>query len=131
MKINVSSIFETSQIAKTRAFNEISSFFDYFSVFSSNIIRALNNNIGIKDNLDAAYVTYEIGDSVDGLEVTLKKEPIGIMLAKYENKAVSDKSKFVTGFRWVFTSDKKVKLYLSFSTPPADLFKVSFIVFYS
>lgn len=130
MKINVSSIFETTQIAKTRAFNEISSFFDYFSVFSSNIIRALNNNIGVKDNLDAAYVTYELYDDRD-LEVTLKKEPIGIMLVGYEFSLISDKKKYINGFRWSFTADKKVILNVKYSASSSDSVKVKLIAFYS
>ena len=130
MKINISSLFETTQIAKTRAFGEISSFFDYFSVFSSNIIRALNNNIGVKDNMDATYVTYEIFDDVN-LEVSFKKQPIAILLAGYEFNLIGDKKKYIYGFRWSFTSDKKVILNVKYSATSSDSVKINLIVIYS
>lgn len=128
MKINVSSLFETTQIAKTRAFNELSSFFDYFAVFSSNVIRALNNNIGIKDNMDAAYVTYTLKKATN-LEVTLKKEPIAIIIGKVEFQGTTPNA--ITQFRWSFTSDKKVILYVDYASISSDEVKISFIVHYS
>lgn len=128
MKINISSIFETTQIAKTRAFQEITSFFDYFSIFSSNIIRALNNNIGIRDNLDATIVTYIMKKEID-LEVTMKKEPIAIMIAGYEFQGTT--KEYIRTFRWKFTSDKKVILNVKYDGASTDDVKVSFVVFYS
>ncbi len=139
MKINVSSIFETTQIAKTRAFGEISSFFDYFSVFSSNIIRALNNNIGIKDNMDATYVSYtmkrQVGvsssasDRANDLEITLKKEPISIAIAKVEFQGTTPN--YIKNFRWKFTADKKVILAVDYEYVSSDEVKIYFIVHYS
>jgi len=128
MKINVSSIFETTQIAKSRAFGELKAFFDYFSLFSSNVIRVLNNNIGINDNIDGSYQEYKMKHNTP-LEISVKKEPKAIIISGYYVEGSLDS--YIAGFKWKFTADKKVILSIQYITPSSNEINVKFVFLYS
>lgn len=50
MKVAISRLLETSKFLNTKAGQELSDFFDYFSPFAEQVIRALQNGITLDDN---------------------------------------------------------------------------------
>lgn len=78
-KLSIARIFEVSQVAASKAYGELQPFIDYVNSFTDNVIRVLQNGVGIRDNLDAEIkvVTLTHGSPTG---VSFRKRPIAVLL---------------------------------------------------
>ena len=82
MKLSVARVFEVSQIAASKAYGELQPFIEYVNQLADNVIRVLQNGVGLKDNLDAELQTIALTHG-SSISVAFRKKPIAIIAGAY------------------------------------------------
>lgn len=79
-KIQVQRLFEATQVAGTKAYQELTPFFEFFNQMLDNFTRVLRNGIGIADNLDAQIIEIQLQHGKP-LAIRVTKAPIEVRIA--------------------------------------------------
>lgn len=77
-KLSVARVFEVSQVAATKAYGELQSFFEYFNQLTDNLLRVIQNGVGIRDNLDAELKTISLTHG-SPTPVAFRKRPVAVV----------------------------------------------------
>ena len=80
-KLSLPKMYDIGLVQSTKAYQELTKFFDYVNDLASQTIKALSNGIGIKDNLDAQLITQDLKHNTP-LTVKVNKRPIAILVAQ-------------------------------------------------
>lgn len=80
-KIQVQKVFDTAQIASSRAFAELGPFFDYFNQFLDNTVRVLRKGIGLRDNVDCDIITTPATHETPFTQ-RVRAQPVGVVLLR-------------------------------------------------
>lgn len=128
MKFAITRIFETSQILKTKAGQELSSFIEYISQLQDQLLRLSQNNVTIDDNIksERKNVIVKNGQTNYQLQIATGTRP---SLVLYNTSDASVDVVFL--FNWIFDGNKQlINVYLE---PNKTLLKpttVELIIFY-
>lgn len=79
-KIQVQRLFEATQVAGTKAYQELTPFFDFFNQMLDNFTRVLRNGVGIADNLDAQIIEVTLQHNTTQ-SIRVNKAPIEVRCA--------------------------------------------------
>lgn len=79
-KVQIQRIFEATQVAATKAYQELTPFFDFYNQMLDNFTRILRNGVGIADNLDAQIVEITLEHNKTQ-SIRVNKQPIEVRCA--------------------------------------------------
>ena len=78
MKLGTSNTFDVSQIADTKAYEELNPFFDYINSFTTDVVTGFNKQINLRDNLDYTSIPLSVKH---GTPVNIgKRNPMGLFI---------------------------------------------------
>lgn len=124
-KLSVARLFEVSQIATTKAFQEMQPFVEYVNQLADNLVRILVNGIGVRDNLDAQLVTLTVSADTP-LSVRTNKVPIAALLVRQ-----NPRNPLVTGFAWDIDNDGVLRIEVTFDDSAASQLDVTVLAIFS
>jgi len=78
MKLGTSNTFDVSQIADTKAYEELNPFFDYINSFTTDVVTGFNKQLNLRDNLDYTSLALTVKH---GTPVNIgKRNPMGLFI---------------------------------------------------
>lgn len=106
MKLTVSNTYDVSQIANSKSYQELQTFFDYFSSLTTDVVQGFNKNITLGDNLNFQTISLVVKH---GIPINIGKySPIGIFLDTEAN---------IVSYRLVTNSDSTKNLTIYLKSP--------------
>lgn len=126
MKLGVSRLLETSKLLNTKAGQELSDFFTYFSEFADGVIRALNNNLTLEDNLNGKSITASLKNNTEQVINTDGKNPVEVRVRR-----VISATSGVDSFIWYVNNSGQTVVKATFSGSPTAPLDVSLAILFS
>jgi hypothetical protein len=110
-KLSVARVFDTSVVANTKAFTELSKFFEYMAQFTDNMSRIVRNGISVSDNLDARVITQDLRHNQESV-VSINRRPVLVLLGRQ-----SPVSSPITSFTWTLNDAGNLVLKITLANP--------------
>lgn len=110
-KLNVARVFDTSVIANSKAFSELSKFFEYMAQFTDNMARIVRNGISVSDNLDARVIVQALRHNQDSV-VAINRRPLLVFLGRQ-----APVSPPIASFTWTLNDQGNLVLRANFADP--------------
>lgn len=102
MKLTTSNTYDVSQIADSKSYQELETFFDYINTFSSDVVQAFNKRISFTDNLTYESFTLSVAHG-QGINIGAYK-PLSVFIQSetpwisYKLTTNADSTKVLTVF---------------------------------
>jgi hypothetical protein len=130
MKLNISRIFETSQLLATEAGDQLKEMITYMADLSEQVLRALRNQLNYGDNFDAIVSNVSLTHQVTSTINTDRRTPVGIEIQRVVSTQYG-----IDGHGWYVDEDESVKLWVSFvdnaGGTPTEPQSVRIVIFFS
>lgn len=111
-KLTVPRLFDTSVVANTKAFQELSKFFEYMAQFTDNISRVVRNGVSVGDNLDATVRVQALRHNQDSVVSIGTRRPILVLVGRQAPVTPA-----IATFTWTFDNDGNLVLRATFTDP--------------
>jgi len=127
-KISIARLLETAKFLSTKAGQELADFITYVADLSEQVLRTLNNNVTIQDNLSAKMLTVSLKNATDQVVNTGNRLPIWIAPMRVVSSTCG-----VDDFHWYVNSNNEVVVRIGFTGSPtaSTAYDVSLVIFYS
>lgn len=126
-KITIARLLETSKLLATEAGQQLSELITYMSDLSEQVLRTLNNNVTIRDNLSAKIATVSLKQNTEQVLNTDGKYPIWVAPARVVSNTYG-----VENFHWYINSANDVIVRIAFTggPPSSTAYDVVLVIFY-
>ena len=126
-KITIARLLETSKLLATEAGQQLSELVTYMSDLSEQVLRTLNNNVTIKDNLSAKISQVSLKQNTEQVLNTDGKYPVWVAPARVVSNVYG-----IENFHWYINSANDVIVRVGFTgSPPANIaHDVVLVIFY-
>jgi hypothetical protein len=126
-KITIARLLETSKLLATEAGQQLSELITYMSDLSEQVLRTLNNNVTIRDNLSAKISQVSLKHNTEQVLNTDGKYPIWVAPARVISNVVG-----VDDFHWYINSANDVIVRVGFTggPPSSTAYDVVLVIFY-
>lgn len=126
MKITFGRLFETSLIAKSKAFKELQPLIEWLQQAIDNLARVNTGAVTLSDNIDSNFYTLNIKSASLNVsqEFRLNKVPVALVVAKQTPITPQ-----ITSFSWQVLPNGNCQANFIFATAPAQGVSVSVLAF--
>lgn len=124
-KLTVARLFEVSQIATTKAYQDLETFVDYVNSLADNLVRILVNGVSLKDNVDCQIVKLNLKDNTPQ-SIATTKQPIEVRVQRQIPMTPA-----ITAFTWQIDNTGALQVLVKFDTPPTTTVEVTLIAHFS
>lgn len=126
-KITIARLLETSKLLATEAGKQLSDLVTYMSDLSEQVLRTLNNNVTIQDNIAAKIATVSLKHNTEQVVNTDGKYPVWIAPARVVSNVYG-----IENFHWYINSANDVIVRAGFTAAPSanTPYDVVLVIFY-
>lgn len=130
MKLNISRIFETSQLLSTEAGDQLKELVTYMADLAEQVLRALRNQLNFTDNFDCLVTEVSLEHQVLATINNEGKLPVGIQIQRVVSRDYG-----INGHGWYNDEDGTTKLWVSMTdiagNPPTEAQAIRLVIFFS
>jgi hypothetical protein len=127
-KITIARLLETAKFLATKSGQELADFITYVSDLSEQVLRTLNSNVTIRDNLSAKMATISLKNDTEQVINTDGKIPVWVAPMRVVSNVYG-----VDDFHWWVNQEGEVVVRIGFTGAPSAgvAYDVSLVIFFA